>query len=299
MAFDPNNRMIYVSTGNGSQSAIDVISDSNNTIVATIPFPEKNPSVMVFDGSYSHLYVYDSSKGDLVYIINPAINKIVGSISTGTTGVIGDAVFDPLNQDLYIAGGTTNSVIVISTTSNKVVQTVSLQGNPSFVAFAPTTGYIYVETQNMVGGSQFTNTVTIINPLTTIPALPNTIVSTLELPASGAGICYDSRTGNIYALRSSPATIDVIGSQTNSITYTVGLPSNISLGARSNTVYDQVSQSLFMITGNNIVAEFNPKTNSIGGLELPSQSGAIMIDTANGNVYATLPATSEVIEFSP
>lgn len=289
--------MVYVSTGNGSRSAIDVISDSTNNIVATIPFPERNSSVLVFDASYANLYVYDSTRGDFVYIIDPAANKITGNISTVTSGVIGGAVFDPNNQALYIAGGTTNSVIVISTISNKVVQTVSVQGNPSFVAFSPSSGYVYVESQSMASGSQISNAVTVINPITTIPAVTNTIISVIDLPSSGAGITYIS--GNIFALTNSPATIVVMDSQTNYISYSLVLPPGISFGSSSDMVYDQSSGLLFMNAGNDDLTEFNPETNSIGGLHLPSQIGAIAIDTVNGNVYAYVSAANEVALFSP
>ena len=297
VAFDPNNRMVYVSTGNGFPPAIDVISDSSNTIVATIHFPEQNPSVLVFDNSYSNLYAYASGYGDLIYVINPATNQITGNISTGTSGVFGGAIFDPNNQDLYVAGGSTNSVLVISTAIDKVVQTFSIQGNPSFVTYDPTNGYVYVETQNIIVGSEYSNTVTVIN------GLGNTIVSTVQLQeANGGGICYVSGTGNVYALTTGPssAVISVISGQTNSLSSSIVLPHNVFFDVSSNMVYDQLNQLMFMTTGNNNVTEFNPATNSFaGGLQLPAQSDEITVDTANGNIYVTAVAPDEVLELSP
>ena len=296
IAYDPDNGMIYVSTSNGSKGTIDVISASNNSVVTSIQFPERNPSVMVFDDNYSNLYAYDSSGGDHIYVINTGTNEITSNISTGAKGTIGGAAFDPVNKDLYIAGGTTNSLIVISTATGKVLQTVGIQGNPTFVTYSPSNGYIYVETAE----SNQSSTITIISPLALIPAVSNTIVSTIRLPASGVGICYVPLTGGVYALTNYPAAISEISSQTGKPSSSVFLSSSVSLGAASGVVYDQLNKILIITTGNDSVIEFSPLLNSVRvGLELPPLSGAVAINTANGNIYAPSHSLSEVLEFSP
>lgn len=294
LAYDPSNNMIYAATTEG---AIYVISNSNHSMIASIKFPEGIPSVMVFDTTYNNLYAYDSTLGDRIFVINTTTNKIMGNISTGVSGTIGGAAYDPINQDLYVAGGTANSLIIVSTATDSVYQSVSVESNPLFVAYDQTNGYIYVQS-GVTGNSLHSSTITIISPLALIPAVSNTVISTLKFSAEGNGICYDQDTGDIYAMMNYPAAISQISSQTNKPSSTIFLPSSIIIDDTSRILYDGPSQ-LMLVRGENSLLEFNSSSASfLKGFELQG-SDAVAVNTANGYIYASLISASGVLELAP
>lgn len=296
VAYDQDNGMLYVSRSGGTAAAIDVISDTNHSISSTINLPGNDPSFLLFDSNYSHLYAYDRSSGDYIYVINPDTNQITGNISTGVDGLIGDAVYDPANQDIYLAGGSSNSLIVISTETNSVFQTVSIKGNPSFVAYDQSNGYIYVAGR---GSESHPSAITIISPLALIPAIANDVVLTLKLPANIGGICYVPDTQNVYVLTNSPAAISAISGQTNKPISTIFLPSTLSLGSASDIVYDQPNQLLLISTGNNSLVEFNPSANTLERiLAIPPLSNILSVNPVNGNFYTSY-SQNEIFEVAP
>ena len=297
LAYDPSNDMIYVATTEGSEGAIDVISNSNHSIAAAINFPEGIPSVLVFDDAYNNLYAYDSTHGDNIYVINTSTNKITGNVSTGINGTIGGAVYDPINRDLYVAGGTANSLIVVSTITNRVFQSINVGGNPIFVVYDQTNGYIYVQS-GATGESVRSSTITIVSPLALIPAISNAIISTLNFSAEGNGICYDQDTGDIYAIMNYPAAISEISSQTNKVMSTIFLPFGFGLNDASRILYDGPRQ-LLLVRGNNSLLEFNSSSVSfLKGFELTGLN-VVSVNTANGYVYASLISANEVLELAP
>lgn len=300
LAYDPNNGMIYVSTSNGLEGVIDVISDSTKSITSIIRFPMPDPSVLVFDDTYSNLYAYDSIEGKSIYVINPNTNEIISNMSLGVSGKIGNAAFDPINQELFVAGGSTNSLIIVDTQTGKVVDTLTIKGNPTFVSYAQNSGYVYVETENSISGSRDPGVITIIDPLALIPAIANTIVSTIRLPATGAGMIYDPDVQNVFALTDYPAAISVMNSQANGFASSVFFPFNFGSGSIPGMAYDQLNQRFLFLTYNGSLIEFNPDTNTVTGvLQLSAVNGAISVNTLNGNIYAISPSTNELLEFSP
>lgn len=297
VAYDPSNDLIYAATTNGTIGSIDAISDSNHSLVASINLPEGVPSVLIFDGAYDNLYAYDSNLGNRIYVIDTSTNRITGNISTGVNGTIGGAVYDPINQDLYVAGGTSNSLIIISTNTDSIYQSINIGGNPTFVAYDPSNGYIYVQSGE-TGGSVHSSTVTIVSPLALIPAISNTIVSTLRFPAVGNGICYNQDTGDIYAMMNYPVAISEISSQTNKPTSTIFLPSSIGANGSSLILYDGPMQLLLVSSGNSLL-EFNSSTASfVKALTLPGSS-AVSVNPLNGYLYASLISASVILVLVP
>ena len=300
LAYDPNNGMIYVSTSNGSEGVIDVISDSTKSVTSTIRFPMPDPSVLVFDNTYNNLYAYDSSEGKSIYVINPNTNEIISNMSLGVSAKIGNAVFVPINQELYVAGGATNSLIIVSTQTGKVVETLTIKGNPTFVSYAQNSGFVYVETENSISGSREPGVITIINPLALIPAIANTIVSTIRLPATGAGMIYDPDAQNIFVVTNYPAAISIMNSQTTGFASSVFFTFDFDSGTIPGMAYDQVIQRFLLLTYNGSLIEFDPATNTVTGvLQLSAVNGAISVNTLSGNIYAISQSTNELLEFSP
>ena len=72
-----------------------------------------------------------------------------------------DIAFNPYNGFMYVANGVSNTVSVIDSATNTVIDTIPVGTQPFGIAFNPENGFLYVA--NFGGG----NTAYAISPLTT------------------------------------------------------------------------------------------------------------------------------------
>ncbi|NDB47398.1 MAG: YncE family protein [Nitrososphaeria archaeon] len=96
---------------------------------------------------------------------SPPIGTVTTTINVG--GAPRGMAFDPNNGNIYVANSGSNTVSVISSSTNTVVATIPVGSFPVDVTFNPTNGYLYVP-------NHFGNSVSVINGAT------NTVVTTIS-----------------------------------------------------------------------------------------------------------------------
>ena len=122
--------------GRGGPATVQVINTTSNTIINTVGIGAATPPVVNPSSGEVYLAGYDN-----VTVTNPTLNPIkVIPLSAGSAEW---TAYDPNINQLYISTGS-NSVSVIDTQTNTVVQTLQVGKAPGPVVFDPQNGLIYV-----------------------------------------------------------------------------------------------------------------------------------------------------------
>ena len=158
-SFDSTNHRIYV-TGQGSDSVF-VIDTDTNTVSDTISVGDA-PYGVAFDLVHDRMYVSNADAGT-VSVISTATNHVIGDhIQVGDVPV--GVAFDSENHRIYVANQGSadtsvqgsDTVSVIDTATNSVIDTISIGRHPRDVAFDSVNQRIYVV-------NAFSNTVSVID----------------------------------------------------------------------------------------------------------------------------------------
>ncbi|MGA2666081.1 MAG: hypothetical protein ABSF83_14165 [Nitrososphaerales archaeon] len=98
------NSVYNSSAFNYYSSVIEVISDGNNKVVATIDLPASvSPGPMAYNPNKGEIYIND---GASVAIISDATNRVIGTVSTnGTASSSGGIAFDSGTNAVYAVNG--------------------------------------------------------------------------------------------------------------------------------------------------------------------------------------------------
>lgn len=149
IAISPNGSKVVVA--NGSSGTVSVITTATN-VVQTVTIPGgSNPNAVAITPDGATAYVTDYNN-NLVYPI--AISSTTPTLGTAiAVGSIGDPtsmLVTPNGSELYVADYYSGQVTVISTASNVVTATVSINGGagtPEALAVTPDSAHVYVVDQ--------------------------------------------------------------------------------------------------------------------------------------------------------
>ena len=237
VAYDSGTGEIFVS----GDDAVSVISDANNTVVATITLPFL-PGVMCYDPSKEEIFVANPN-GNTVSVISDKTNSIVANISVGTSP--NAITYDSGRNEVFVTNAN-NTVLAISDSTNTVVATINVGAAPSGVAYDPNNGEIYVANYNdstISIVSDTTNTVIATIPVEYCPGAltcdygkgevfvnypannsvsvisdkTNLVISTVSVGVTPYGIAYDFGKGEIYVTNMGSDTMSVISDSNNSV----------------------------------------------------------------------------------
>jgi DNA-binding beta-propeller fold protein YncE len=234
IVYDSGQGEIFASSGNagyGVGPAITVVSDSSNTIVATLT-PSSPGSGYGFPGQPGQM-AYDSGKGEIfvtdnngyateVYVISDSDNTVLTSIGVG--GGLEGLVYDPGTSEVFVAysgvEGLPGGIAVISDSTNAVVTTINVTA--SALAYDPSKAEIFAYDYN---------TVSVISDST------NSVVATITGITEGlTNMAYDSGKGEIFAGG------QVISASTNAVV------SQLPIGVSGQVVYDSGVGETFAVT---------------------------------------------------
>ena len=251
VAVHPSGDFIYVPNG----SSLDVYGTSDNSLVATIPLGAgvgdltmhpsgdyvyaahgRTDTISVIDASTNSLsatveIAHDISQmvihpsGSILYV-GVAVNGIITAIDTNTLQPIdtfnagGPNVLDlavhPSGQYLYVASGTT--LKVIDTTTNSVVDSISINGGGYSIAVHPDGNAIYV--------ANYTN-----SSVSVVDANTNTMTATISTSAPFDLAVHPSGdfvyvTGFTITNTGTDGFVAVIDTASNQITDTISVAAN-------------------------------------------------------------------------
>jgi YVTN family beta-propeller protein len=171
LCYDSGKGEIFVPCREGD-APIHVISDSNNTVIATILLPGtaivREPEAACYDPSKGEIFVGNAD--NTVFIISDTNNTIVDSIHTlgGPVGFVYDSgkgyVFLANQYDNSISANY-NSVSVISDTNNTIIETIGVGKQPKTLAYDSAKGEIFV-------ANSYVNTVSVISDSASVPNQP-------------------------------------------------------------------------------------------------------------------------------
>jgi YVTN family beta-propeller protein len=138
IAYDSGKGEIYLT--NGDFHLVYVISDSNNTVVATIPVGD-TPSGIAYDPGKGELFV-TNFKADTVSVISDSNYTVTATIPVGTSPM--GIAYDSGKGGIFVANYGSDTVSVIEDTNHTVVATIPVGSQPSALAYDSDKGEIYV-----------------------------------------------------------------------------------------------------------------------------------------------------------
>lgn len=188
--------------------------------------------------------------------------------------------YDPLNDRMYVSDYNLGLISVANTSTNTVVQNISLgsSSKPIAVAFDPANGYLYV-------GGQGSDNISVIDPTT------NAIKENISMSYEIQELTYDSANTFLYASSLQSNSVSVINSTTNEV---VG---NLLIQSEPEGVaYDPANTYIYVsIYGSNLVQVFNSTTDSIvSSISVGNNPEAMAYDPFNSYIYVDNAASNNV-----
>jgi YVTN family beta-propeller protein len=215
----------------------------------------------------------------------PEPKPIVTTIR-GFSGPLGLA-YDSNNKHVYVTnyGGSSssssssnadaNKVSVIDSSSDKVVDTVSVGNRPLAITYNPSNNNIYV-------ANTFSDTMSVIDSSKNNNVISNIAVG--HFPGnSSSGVAYNSKNGNMYAANIGSDSLSEIDGSNNVVISSIKQLSN-----PAGIAYDSANSHIY-ITNNkaNSVSVIDTLRNNrvIATIPVGISPSAIIFDSDNGHVY--------------
>ncbi len=272
VVFTPDGTRAYVT--NLSDGTVSVIATASNTVIANIQIGGF-PAIPAITPDGNTLYV-PTFFGNSIVVVNTATNSVIATIVGGNAPYA--AAITPDGTRAYVLGF--NTVSVIDTASNTIVQSIAVDSFPSLelpfpvIAITPGGGTVYV------GGQQSNSDVQAISTAS------NTVVATIPLPPSGGlGVTPDGK--RIYVSDLFGNVVRIIDAATN----TVG-PSSIAVGGFPNGVgVTPDGASVYSVNGSDAtVSVVSTATNTLVAT-IPVGLGPTAVAFTNLNApFASFPA---------
>ncbi|BDC18779.1 YncE family protein [Acidianus sp. HS-5] len=219
LLYDPSNGYIYVTS---PLHLLFVINPSTGEVIHNISlFPPPVLDSMAYDPSNGYIYVISCTVVFPLFVINSSTNKVIHEIELGKFPHFVSPLsilYDPSNGYLYVTNYR-NTVLVINTSTDKVIANISVGQYPLSLAYDPSNGYVYVT-------DAMSNTISVINS-------NNTVVANISVGKWPSSIVYDPSNGYIYVIDTKSNMVSVIDPSTNQVI------ANITVGkGPSDIVYD-------------------------------------------------------------
>src|SRR5579884_1060416 len=205
----PDGELAYVT--NFFDGTISIIDTSTNTVTSTINLGAgSGPSLLAITPDGKRAYVQCRLCNPGVRVIDTATNAVVGPaipVSSINSFGIADA---PNGRSIYVTGGDSANVSVISTVNNAVTATMSVPGEPLEIAFSPDGGRAYV-------ANLLTNAVNVIDTST------NTLSGTITVGNAPESLAMTPNGAFVYVLNAGDGTVSAIDTSTNSVVATIAV----------------------------------------------------------------------------
>jgi YVTN family beta-propeller protein len=127
---------------------VSVISDSTNTVIATIPVGTQ-PQAIVYDPAKGEIFVANSNYNNAiastictVSVISDSTNNVIATIDVGA-GPLGMA-YDSAKGEIFVSNEISSSISIISDSNNKVVATADGVACPEGMVYNPKKGEIFI-----------------------------------------------------------------------------------------------------------------------------------------------------------
>lgn len=312
LAYDPVRGEVFVA--NYADSTVRVISDINDTVVATIHVPA-DPFAIVYDSNKGEVFVANNGNAS-VSVIADANDSLVANIRVGS-GPIGLA-FDQARGEVFVANHNDNTVSVISDSNDSVIATIAIgvasflgEYTPRALAYDSASGSVFVanfgnSSLSIISDSNFK--VVSTSPL--VPSLAAGLGKGLtEIGSQPIALVYDSAKDEVFSANLGDDSVSAISSN-GTVLATVPVGSSPLALA-----YDAVDGEVFVATsGSNDTSVISDSSDSViatvpsgdnpFSLAYDSGKGVVFVgDVADGSVSIIHPpsdfiATSTLAAFT-
>ena len=170
IAVSPNDFAFAANNYVGPSSNVSVIDTTTDTLIGTVDtgdFPFQvvaTPTTTLFPGNNFWVYVTDRNL-DMINSVSAINADTLGSVITITlAGVDDQGLYLAVTNDsrfVYVAGLDANQVFKIDTSTNTLVNTITVSGTPTFCAIRPDDAEVYVSCQTG-------NNVVVIDPISNV-----------------------------------------------------------------------------------------------------------------------------------
>ena len=282
LAYDSVKGLIWVATSGGATaisdtppfSTVTTVADTNGFEYAAFD-PQTGDVFMCFQS-------YMSVISDSTYATVANVTQADGSLFSSST-----YVDDSAKSEIFAISST--GISVISAKTNKVTDTISLSGNPAYLAYDSGLGEIFVGNSEIISGSS-------AYTIQTIKDSNNQVYKTISIPTSSVSflgpMAYNPNKGEIYI--SSTTLVAIVSDKTNS--YVGSVNTNGTSGGA--LAFDSATNSVYVVNSE------GSETGTLGSMAVisdpPGSSSPTSAPTSTtGNSATSKPtSTPKVPEFS-
>lgn len=310
--YDSGKGEVFVADS-GSNS-VSVISDVNDSVVATIPLPSGSlsPNDLAYDSNKGEILVLNNPGGVLSFfsslsstisVISDSTNTIVTTITLGFNNVVG-ICYDSNKGDIVVASQNPGGpVSFISDTSDSVVSTVLVGGHPQGIVYDSGMGETLVSTEGDTNSW-----------VSVIPDNSNTVVANVTVENVPLGLAYDFGKGEIFAASVPGPELDqlvnpnvgvyVISDQTDSVITSVPMPTGtirLAYDSKQGEIFvtyagDGNTVSVISDSSNSVIANVTVANTPLHGLCYDSSKSEVFVTNYSN---ATVTVISDSFAPSP
>ncbi|MBE5729497.1 YncE family protein [Candidatus Parvarchaeota archaeon] len=223
-----------------------------------------------------------------------ALNKVSGGTGLVSVGSVPLGVaIAPNGQYAYVVNGGSNSVSVISTSSNSVVSTITVGSGPVGVAITPNGQYAYVT-------NQYSNTVSVISTSS------NSVVSTITVGAQPIGVAIAPNGQYAYVTNWYSNTVSVISTSSNSVVSTIPVGTNplgVTITPNGQYVYvanwSGTTVSVVSTFSDSVVSTITVGTDPFGVAIAPNGQYAYVANAGSATVSVISISSNSVVTAIP
>jgi len=283
VAYDPARAETFVV--NDLSGSVSVISDSSNTVTATVHLPEYvwGPNYIAFDSRIDVLYVTDWDSPNLTEITDHAgsfgggptvpansVVEVIPLLPPGESLTEGVA-YDSGKGEVFVANMDWGNVWVVSDTTDQVTTNITLPYNdePWGLAYDSAKGEMFV-TDNA------TDQVSVLSDSTNQP------VATVGVAGGPQAAAYDSGKHEVFVANTLANSVSIISDATNA------LVANVHVGSQPEAIaYDPAGNVVFVANygSNNVSVISDALDRVVATVAVGSGPDGVAYDTEKGEAY--------------
>lgn len=213
--------------------------------------------VILFIISFAMIYSILTSP----FLVNATSIPVIIPVGKDPQGI----AYDPGTGEMYVANFGSNTVSVISDSTNTVVATIEVGTQPKNIAYDSGKDEMFVTNWG-------SDTVSVISDRTHL------VVATIPVGTHPVGIAYDSAKSEIFVANSGDNTVSVISDSNNSVVATVTTGTNLLNGSSAHglgdahpigVTYDSTTNEIYVVnsypdsSGSGTVSVISDSNNSV------------------------------------
>jgi YVTN family beta-propeller protein len=272
LAYDYAMGEIFVA--NAQSSSLSVISDSNNSVVATVCLPS-SPSSVAFDSGKGEIFAANYLTPCSVYVISDINYSLLATVPLNSSVMA--IAYDSAKGEIFTANFGGSSVSIISDRTNTVIATIPVGYNPSGIAYDAAKGEVFVTNLVLVD-----NVTHVPNSVSIISDSNDTVIANIYAGFGDGGLVYDSQKGEIFAASSQASSVEVISDSNNSVVATIPVgaePFGLAYDSGKGEIFVTHASSLNALS---VISDAN--NTMISNMTMTAPAG-LAYDSGVGSMY--------------